>query len=490
MTQDAHPPGWASHPPLPIPVYHQRHEPMFPNLGLPTQHQPYMQYAARQEFRRYPNPPYMPGAPIVPWPPRPEEQLRPSSRLIFPGPHPTNRLDLSREDTGRHVQPIRPGLDRPATPVSFIPDSRRHDCTWPDLIEANKTPTKASVQKARTAHTAKADMQRHGTSLHDPTTRDDAVIRKEAVAKLKASRSDSEYSDAPSTGYWRPGGSFQPSSSKQHQPQQLLTTNCLATPHEQGASLETSRQGSPMSRATSTSFGVESFSLTSLKSFGDGVWGNDDLPMLKARLRSEDRISPGSPCPVDRPKQTPAPTVLGVSADLPFTPLMDKLDLFGSPWTEFATPVSDLLLTPECIVMDSNQLKGEGINTREKEDWESATRRFIVGALCEEIRSELSALENSALEDTQPQVKIRSPVGTRPLKNVLNKLLKRFQGTDNEYVQPLHLLCLARDHAEAQPNDATWLLPSHIKLRTISVFKPFQHIEFEFGFRLCLINPP
>jgi hypothetical protein len=86
MVDDLHSPGWSPPTSRPIPVFHERHGPMFPSPGFSPPYQPYMPHSARHEYRRYPNPAYVSGAPLVLWPPRSEPHRHQPNPYAFSGP--------------------------------------------------------------------------------------------------------------------------------------------------------------------------------------------------------------------------------------------------------------------------------------------------------------------------------------------------------------------------------------------------------------------
>lgn len=415
-----------------------------------------MPHSARHEYRRYPNPAYVPGAPLVPWPPRSEPHHHQPNPYAFSGPRQIAFQAPPEDAPPQYHQTSRPDLDRSPTPVSFIPNDSKPDSTWPDLLEANKTPTKASVQRARAVTT---QVERPVHKLSGPVYRNDSTIRKEAVAKLIASRSGSERSDSPESESWRPGLPFRPTSTLKLAAQMTLMPSPMQKPSDDDRRVDAVSLGSPISRTNSVSFGIEGCSLASIKSFGDGVWGNDDLPMLKARLKSVDVVTQESLLQKnDRLRQATAPADLGFSDDLPYTPLMDNPNLFRSPSVEFDTPGSDILLTPyqnmdkpskhkntlDIDVEEEEDWQGKPnqsrstlqIDLNHEEDWKDVAREEIRASIRQTILSELDALEEignaDGDEETRGRRETTKSTETRPVIRVLNRLLRTFEGTDVE----------------------------------------------------------
>lgn len=320
----------------------------------------------------------------------------------------------------------------------MIPDHHRRDATWPDLVESNKTPTKASVQKARAATANPLGLHSQSrASFHDPFE-EEAIIRKEALAKLSASRSGSVCSEVSTPGGWRPGMPFLPTSNRQACARSTSSASSFEHASIETLPFEATQDDSPLHRTSSnvsTSVKLETPSLASMRSFGDGVWGNDDLPMLKARLHSAGSSTHGNlSSPDDRYRPTNSPA-FDPSDELPFTPLVDKLYLFGSPDVDISTPASDILLTPHHIRDDIVAKKHDTVDiVEEKEDWKAAARDDITRAICDELKRELGAIEESSQAKSDSQREARHSDETRPVKSLLHKLLRRFQGNDDESV--------------------------------------------------------
>jgi hypothetical protein len=143
---------------------------------------------------------------------------------------------------------------------------------------------------------------------------------------------------------------------------------------------------------------VPSDTLDSVLSFGEGVWGAEDLPMLKAKLQSNSTTSEESSAlgsnPAARKRNFTAPAGTGRAFSLPEEPFaLDESDLsYISPNSNQRTPDTTILLTPYQGMMSihentppENGLDFGRFNWKRAEEWKEEAMKLALN----EVRSEL-----------------------------------------------------------------------------------------------------
>lgn len=137
-------------------------------------------------------------------------------------------------------------------------------------------------------------------------------------------------------------------------------------------------------------------SLTSLLSFGDGVWGHDDIPMLRSRLsetiqerRKVDSEKQG------RPGRLSSPLDFGLHDDLPYTPLMDQVDLFAPATNDHNNPDSGL---DSIVARDGSTSNCDGDTTLLDEEWKRVKETEATEWIRDFINAEIAAVCSTRLQ--------------------------------------------------------------------------------------------
>ena len=329
----------------PTPVFHVRHDHHFGASPYSRHQLGYMPFVPSQSTHPHQRPSYLPGVPMPYWtPPIPHHQYQMASH----GPYKDNYDHPSYSGNRTSSQrTLYASSARATTPLSSMPQNNVSDTTWPDLGETNKTPTKASL---RAQHRSRSGSEERPVreSLSSKENDDQKVlsIRKEAVARITTARQEDPSTartilpkNSDSERFNLPLGSrqmvLQPSTSDiQPKSQIAAETDIAFSPSlslSRTSTISASLEGSPIP------------SLRSLQSFGTGVWGYDDIPMLRSRLsETTQRRSKEKPTRQEQAGRLSSSLDFGLHDDLPYTPLMDRMDLFASPLHGHNSPASGL----------------------------------------------------------------------------------------------------------------------------------------------------
>jgi hypothetical protein len=309
-----------------------------------------------------------------------------------------------------------------------MPQNSVSDTMWPDLNETNKTPTKASLRgQYRSSLSSGQKPDRDVLFSKEINTQQVLSIRKEAVAKLTAARQQ-DLSTARAIIPHNPESErFQPPLGSRQTVLQPSTSNTqLKFPDEaesdigfapslslsRTSTISTSLEGSPMP------------SLESLLSFGDGVWGHDDIPMLRSRL--SETIKECSKVDSDQQGQARrhlSPLDFGLHVDLPYTPLMDQMDLFASPTNHHSSPASGAEST---ISRDDTNVIYDGDTTLLDEEWKRVKETGVTGRIRSFIKAETAAICSTRLQ-TGELLETSHDDGNAHLRDILKDILDHLE---------------------------------------------------------------
>ena len=330
-------------------------------------------------------------------PPIPRHQYQ----MAAQGPYEENYDDASRSVNRSSFQThSNPSSATRKAPLANIPQSSVRDTEWPGLNETNKTPTKASLRGQHRSSLGSGQNSDQEIVLPDENHTHQALsIRKEAVARLSAARQE-----VPLTA--RAMIPHTPQSERFQTP--LGSQQTVLPPSASAAQLRSQNQVEPdiryapslsLSRTSTISTSLEGSpmpSLTSLLSFGDGVWGHDDIPMLRSRLsetiQERRKVDSGKQ---GRPGRLPSPLDFGLHDDLPYTPLVDQVDLFAPATDDHNSPDSGL---QSMTSRDDSTSNCDGDTTLLDEEWKRVKETGATEWIRDSINAEIAAVCSTRLQ--------------------------------------------------------------------------------------------